>query len=554
MSKKNKKSHTKTDAVKKFRFNRGTEIGSPDAETDRVLMGAFITNDAVSSVLEMSNQKSIIIGRTGSGKSALLQYVEKTQEKVTRIEPEAMSLRFLSNSTILKYFRELGINLNFFYKVLWKHVFMIELLKLYFGDDIFKKQNWYEYISEKFTIKGKKNPKKERAIEYLKKWSNDFWLDTEKRVKEIENVVESKFLFETGKKWTDILGGLKSEDNVKQTTIEEYRGKAEQIINDVQAEEIFEIINIMKFDLFDGTRKFFIIIDDLDKEWIPTDIRYDLISAMVEVVKEFQVFEGVKIVIALRDNLHQILFSGLQHKGGQREKFKPLYLHLEWNKYQLQELVNKRLELVTDSSLNIKSAFQKSYNSHTTGFDYMLDRTFLRPRDVISFVNHAIENANNKSFFTLDIIKKAEIYYSIDRLQAIEDEWGENYGEIKDLYSFLVGKYNGFRIKNLKEEEFINLLAGDNEDAKYKGELLDIVKKFKREGKFHSIVKDLMFLLYQIGIVGIKKGPEFEISFYYNKETLVTLSDLELDSKVYVHKAFYSVLKINVKEQEADVY
>lgn len=554
MSKKKKKNPPQLDTGRKFRFNRATEIGSPDAETDKLLIDAFVSNDAVDSVLDMSNQKSIVIGRTGSGKSALLQYIERTQEKVARIEPEAMSLRFLSNSTILTYFRELNVNLNFFYKVLWKHVFIVELLKLYFGDDIFKKQNWYDYISDKFALKGKKNPKKERAIEYLKRWSNDFWQDTEKRVKELENVVEKKFLFETGKKWTDLIGGLKGENNVKETTISEYRSKAENIINEIQAEEIFEIINIMKIDLFDGTRKYFVIIDDLDKEWIPTNIRYDLISAMVEVIKEFQVFESVKIVIALRDNLHQIVFSGVQHKGGQREKFKPLYLHLDWNRSQLQQLVDKRLELITENSLSVKSAFQKVYNSHTTGFDYMLERTFLRPRDVISFVNHSIENATNKSFFTLDIIKKAEIYYSNDRLQAIEDEWGENFGDIKDLYSFLVGKHNGFRIRNLREEEFIALLASDNEEKKYNGELLELVRKFKKDGRFAAIVKDLIFLLYQMGIVGIKKGPEFEVSFYYNKETLVTLSDITSESKVYVHKAFYSVLKINVKEQEADVY
>ena len=549
-----KKGNQQKVETKKFRFSKATEIGSPDAETDKILMEAFVSNDSLESLLDMSNQKSVIIGRTGSGKSALIQYIEKTQEKVKRIEPEAMSLRFLSNSTILKYFRDLGISLNFFYKVLWKHVFMIELLKLYFGDDAFKKQNWFEYISEKFTIKGKKSPKKERALDYLKRWSNDFWLDTEKRVKELESVVETKFLQETGKRFTELIGGLRSEDNLKETQVVEYRNKAEKIINDIQAEEIFEIINIMKIDLFDGSKKFFIVVDDLDKEWIPSDIRYELISAMVEVIKEFQVFEGVKIVIALRDNLHQIILGGVRHKGGQREKFKPLYLSLDWNNYNLQQLVNKRLELITDNFLSVKTAFQKNYNSHTTGFDYMLERTFLRPRDVISFVNHAIENANNKSFFTLDIIKKAEIYYSNDRLQAIEDEWGENYGEIRDLYSFLIGKYNGFRVKHLREEDFANLLVGDNPETRYNGELLFTVKRYQAEGKFQSIVKDLVYLLFQIGIVGIKKGPEFEVSFYYNRETVITIDDLTPESKIYVHKAFYSVLKTNTKEQEQDVY
>src|ERR1700752_2268969 len=111
-----------SNSSKKFKFSKNLEIGSPDAETDNILMDAFIESDALTALLDMNNQKSIIIGRTGSGKSALIKYIENTKEKIIRIEPEQMSLRYLNNSTILNYFKSLGVNLNFFYKVLWKHV------------------------------------------------------------------------------------------------------------------------------------------------------------------------------------------------------------------------------------------------------------------------------------------------------------------------------------------------------------------------------------------------------------------------------------------------
>ena len=38
----------------------------------------------------------------------------------------------------------------------------------------------------------------------------------------------------------------------------------------------------------------------LDKEWIPSNLRYDMIGAMIEVIKEFQFFTGVKIIISLK--------------------------------------------------------------------------------------------------------------------------------------------------------------------------------------------------------------------------------------------------------------
>ena len=123
-----------------YKFNQYLEIGSPDAETDRLLEQVFIEKDALFALKDMTNQRSIIIGRTGSGKSAILKHIESTEQKVVRIEPEAMSLRFLSNSTLLQYFSSIGVNLNFFYKILWKHVFIIELLRLHFSYDDKKKK------------------------------------------------------------------------------------------------------------------------------------------------------------------------------------------------------------------------------------------------------------------------------------------------------------------------------------------------------------------------------------------------------------------------------
>jgi len=545
-------------SISKFRFNKNLEIGSPDAETDTLLMRAFIESDQLNLLLDFNNQKSIVIGRTGSGKSALLKYIENTQAKVTRIEPEAMSLRFLVNSTILTYFRYLGVNLNFFYKVLWKHVFIVELLKQLFGENEFKKQNYFNTIADKFRGKaGKINPKKEQAVKYLRSFTDDFWKSTEHRIKELETNVQRKFSTETGIGVVDIVKvGVHANETEQNRIVTEIKNKAETIINESLADEIHEIIHIMRDELFiDEYKKFFILIDDLDKEWIPSDLRYDMIGAMIEVIKEFQVLKGVKLIISLRDNLYQLVFSGFRHKGGQREKFKPLYVNIEWNNHELKVFLEKRLELISERNITVKAAFDNVYKGGISGFDYMIQRTFKRPRDVISFVNSAIENADNKTYFSLDIIKKAEVYYSKDRIQAIEDEWGENYGEISEIYKFLYGKYNGFRLRNIKEDEFTNIYFIEKPEERFKGELLSSILRWRNdESKFIVFLKEIIYILYFIGILGIKKSANYPVSFFYDKEVDITPNDINNDCKIYVHKAFYSVLKINVKEMEENEY
>jgi hypothetical protein len=538
----------------KFKFNKFVEIGSPDAETDNLLDKAFIENDAFNALIKMDNQRSLLIGRTGSGKSAILKRIESTQDKVCRIEPEAMSLRFLSNSTMLDYFQKIDVNLSFFYKILWKHVFIIELLRLHLSYDNQKKNNWFLTIKEKLSAK-KNSPKRTKALEYFDKWGQEFWLDTEKRVKEIENVVCKKFENEVGAQ-VSVLKALYTKGvDQKDTVRTEIKNKAEHVISETLANDIHEIVNILKEEIFiDERQKHFIIIDDLDKEWIPSAMRYDLIGAMIEVIKEFQVFSGVKIIISLRDNLYQIIFSGASHKGGQREKFKPLYVHLNWSKNELQELLNRRLHLVTDKILDVKTVFNKNYNN-VSGFDYLIERTFYRPRDVISFVNHIIESSSNKSSFSFDIIRKAESPYSKDRLQAIEDEWGENYGEVSGLFKFLYGRFNGFNLRNIKEDDFTNILLDDKANQIYKGELSDVITKWqKNQISFAAFLKQVVYLLYMFGVVGIKRGPTYPIQFFYEDNTSITINDINNDCKMYVHKAFYSALKINIKDQEQVIY
>jgi len=106
-------------------------------------------------------------------------------------------------------------------------------------------------------------------------------------------------------------------------------------------------MDLLSEHIFDNTqRKFYIVIDDLDKQWVSRQIVYDLIASMVEVIKEFQhKFKGVKIIISLRENLQMKVFSGTTHRGGQREKFAPLFLELKWTVQELRKMVDLRIHL-----------------------------------------------------------------------------------------------------------------------------------------------------------------------------------------------------------------
>lgn len=124
--------------------------------------------------------------------------------------------------------------------------YIIELLKMYFGEDVFKKQNILDSIAEKFRKKIGKTPaaKKEQAIQYLKKWSNEFWSHTEYRIKELERNVEKDFLIEIGFSISDLILNVKSGSKENESIVLDFKHKAEKVINESQACEIHEIITL----------------------------------------------------------------------------------------------------------------------------------------------------------------------------------------------------------------------------------------------------------------------------------------------------------------------
>ena len=543
---------SKTTKKSKFKINRNLSIGSPDAETDDSLLEVFVQTFNLEEIIDTTNQKSILIGRTGTGKSAIIKYLLTNCENIVAIEPEAMSLRFLSNSTILRYFKSLNVNLTLFYKVLWKHVFVVELLKLYYKDNLDPDKGKFKQLIQKVRdTTSKKNPSKERALEYLEKWSKDFWLQTEHRVKTLEKGLYDKFSSSIGAKFTNTSLGLSSENELSQKQTIEAKHKAEKVIHDSQSDEILQIVKIMKEDIFTNhQRKFFIVIDDLDREWIEDEYRYELIGAMVEVIKEFRKLIGVKIVISLRENLNEIVFSGIANKGGQREKFKPLYSKLTWSKKELLTLVDLRLKRLSDSQLDIKNAFYTIRKSKKTGIDYMIERTFNRPRDIISFINHTINNAYNKTVFSKDLIAKAEPSYSLDRFQALEDEWAENFGQLSGICHFLQGINNGFSLRTIKDASFEDIFVDEDNQGRLKGDLYRAVTDWRNEKiTFHNFLKRVLFILYRIGIIGVKKESVFATAFFYDDEIPINKSDISNKCKFYVHPSLYSYFKVNTMEQ-----
>lgn len=542
-----------------MKFDRNIDIGSLEAEDDSFLLSSFVNKPEYTALKDTDNQKCIILGRTGMGKSALIRKISESKFEVSRIRPEEMSLRYLSNSDILDYFRRLGISLDLFYKVLWKHVFIVEILKLYYGEDKVTAGNKIQTMFE--SVEFKFNKKKKNAIEYLRKWHDKFWESTEYRIKELEDKLRESLKVSLGgdaklfDEFVKAKAGAETEEIIERSKKAEILYKAQSVVNEIQLTEISTILDIIQTELLPKTqKKFFILIDDLDKHWVDKKIVYDLIVALLLSIKEVNNCKNLKIVTSLRLNLLQLSLQEANTTGFQREKFDNMFLNLYWNENELKELVQNRINtLYVQQSENaplIDDILPKDPKRgiKTDGFTYMLSRSFYRPRDLISFLNKSIKYSKGNSKISRESINLAENDYSLERLNAIEDEWNENYSHLPFYFNVIRNRLFKFVAEDIHWRDLEKFCKAIFHKTK-SNEVKSIVNNGWKKGRENNTRKHILNVLYTIGCIGVKQSTENRTlySFHYNN----TLDYFELhdDYVFYINPALHKTLVINHKLQ-----
>ncbi len=76
-----------------FRFRRHDTIGNPSAESDEQFLSAcFVDTGALAILRDCADQRGIVLGRTGVGKTALLTTLTAREDHVVAINPHDLAL------------------------------------------------------------------------------------------------------------------------------------------------------------------------------------------------------------------------------------------------------------------------------------------------------------------------------------------------------------------------------------------------------------------------------------------------------------------------------
>lgn len=457
-------------------------FGSDDAELDEkrgFLDKVFLKTSIYHRVREYNRE--LVIGRKGSGKSAIWLMLRKAllEEKhsVIAITPQSLSAQKIEK------LRTDSISQNEPYILSWKYALLVklslELIKLPLEN------------SEPLQ------------------WVNKFLRDNEEINKNaFERFIASIGISELKLNVFGVEGSLKtssaSSAQELSTNIEKFQDHIGQIL-----------IGIPE-------KQFFVLIDKVDEHWRQTEQSKNMIIGLIKAVHDLNTsLHHSQFILFLREDIYDSLIFN------DSDKFHSLEERLVWEEKDLKHLLATRGKVSSNMDIDdVDAIWNKMFAAEVRSqpsFQYIVQRTMRRPRDIIQFCNNALaeaQNSGHSQIIAQDILK-AEGQYSAWKLKDIVSEFVVQYPYLQDL----LGIFQGFQAE-FSRTDF---------EKRYE----EAVSKLKSHEDIQSITANKMLqILYSIGFLGVKTK---EITVFAFDDPGVVLAQQE---KIVIHPVFHSALSI----------
>ena len=457
--------------------------GDDSAERDEDLLSYFIATESFGRL--HSKTKSIVVGRKGSGKSALRKKLESefsadANTHVINISPKYSSIRNILNE---------------------------KSLTEDFGEEIFFQHSWLrQMMLDSLCVAGHSAKGKYTAesLEFARTISKELNRTSKDIVENISDIL-NKIKVKAGK-----LGdlGIQLEKELRN-------------VADVDALE-----HHIK-TLAQSGAKFVIMVDDLDLGWDNSLISNNLLLGLLSATSYLKALsENIHVLIFLREDVYLILMEKTQHS----DKYRNIE-SIRWKKEDLINLIEERI------SFNLKKfgedpgqnsffkVFPVTIGTHNTD-NWLIERTLSRPRELIQisrFYTEAISGSDPND----GLLKTCEISYSSWKLDDLCTEYSNQYPGLSDIFSYWKTKF--FRYKyHLKQsdihEMIFQIFDGVTINQKW---FNDLVNNADFDG--------FLSILYEIGFVG-----DFVLGGQGGSKTFYSYSDRHEPrfEEVQVHPCF----------------
>ena len=465
------------------------DLGSIDAESDTRLADYFVTTPYVAHALQ--GKRTQFLGRKGSGKSALFGQLPRlvadsggTSQSVRLITPDHYAW------SALKEYREQGLLAEQAHTNAWKLTLCIEVC----GALLAETKDW--------------SSDSKAALDRIRQFLSDNFGTV------------SPGLLKTA---TSMITGLRAFNFSafgfgvgfnKEVT-------ADQALTPAVAEELLKLARTALCE-----HRVVLGIDRLDDSWDGSDEARSLLVGLLKAAKELNdecgtnySDAGLRIDVFLRSDIYDSL------RFDDKDKHRAMEQDIVWTPELLQEMVQRRIP----ENVEVHELFETGdMRGSISPFNYIVKRTFLRPREVLQFLEECINQAGRQE----TVIMKNDV-------RAAEE------------------RYSGWKVSDLKQEyakvfpHFDTLLECFRQEVHRYDRLADLEVLLRR--KVPQLVEDngvrnLMETLFECSVIGVRLSDAGSTRYKSEDMSLV----LPQAGAVYVHQALHRGLSIRETRRSAE--
>lgn len=369
------------------------DLGGFDAESDHNLAAHFIKTPIVDRIL--SGRKYLVLGRKGSGKSALFKQLPDV------VDPSVIVLNLTPDAyawSSLQAYEEQGIRSDHAHETAWLLTIAVQ-------------------IAERLTRDGME-------------WSNDQF----RSAALLRRFVESNFA--GGSKLVDVADGLRR--GVDQFDVSAFgfgvgitRGASPPNRRPLTPQIISALLDEISVLL--TTVRIVVQFDRIDDDWQGNDGDRSLIIGLLRATKEINdrfARAGLRsrVILYLRTDIYDSL--NYDHM----DKFRQVEERISWNTSSLENLISARLpgDLTVEDILE-----QAPMRGGARNIDYLIRRTFFRPREVLQYLQLALDEASGQDFIWNDDIQAVEQQFSQWKVTDLKLEYAKAVPELPRLIDAL---------------------------------------------------------------------------------------------------------------------
>ena len=203
-------------------------------------------------------------------------------------------------------------------------------------------------------------------------------------------------------------------------------------------------------------RRAIILVDELDRGWDSSEDAKAFVAGLFQAcVSINELTPNLRVYVSLR----QELYDSIPSLYDDAQKYRDIIETISWDEPALQSLVAKRVRYSTrvlhdaDDNTCWNSVFAETLDYRgAKSFNYMIDRTLYRPREIIQFCTDALQRARTVNQWPIDygVLSTAELTYSEARAKDIAAEYRFQYPGLLSIFEMFRGRTYTFDREDLE--------------------------------------------------------------------------------------------------------